>query len=243
MFKKRYGFVAMLFLLFLIIGSSAAVNQDITNDGTFNDVQDVINQGNVGSGDIIYLNNHTFTGSGSEISVNKNGITIDGSINPDKGGTGSETSTLDANNLSRVINIGGASNVVLKNIIFTNGNLVGNDKQFSVNGAGIYNSGSNLTLENCEISNCSATSDYVSDIHGALYSTNKISMSNCVLKNNKACNYYDKPMSGYVVRLAVFEGSMVNCTVRDNFVYSKGLMTTGISMYGSLSNRVANVKL
>lgn len=43
MFKKRYGFVAMLFLLFLIIGSSAAVNQDITNDGTFNDVQDVIN--------------------------------------------------------------------------------------------------------------------------------------------------------------------------------------------------------
>ena len=242
MFRKIYCFVAIFCLLFFIIGNVAAANQDLTNDGTFSDVQNVVNQANVGSGDVIYLNNHSFTGSGSEISVNKNGITIDGSINPNKGGTGNEVSTLDAKNLSRVINIDGANDVVLKNIIFTNGNLVGSNNQFAINGAGIYNTGSNLVLDNCEITNCSITSNYVCEVNGVIYSNKKISMSNCVLKSNKACSYYTGVGNGFGVRLMVFEGSIVNCTVQNNFVFSGVAMATGISMYGSLTNRVSNVK-
>lgn len=143
MVKKIFAVVGSALLFLLIIGASSAADIDINNDGTFSDVQNGINQAR--SGDTIYLNNHTFTGSGSEISVaggwfsNKDEITIDGSINPNKGGTGNEMSTLDAKSSSRVFNIG-ASSITLKNIIITNGKYSGRD----ANGAGVYSSGSNL---------------------------------------------------------------------------------------------------
>ena len=85
MVKKIIAVVGSALLFLLIIGASSAADIDINNDGTFSDVQNGINQAR--SGDTIYLNNHTFTGSGSEISVaggwfsNKDEITIDGSIN------------------------------------------------------------------------------------------------------------------------------------------------------------------
>ena len=94
MVKKIFAVVGSALLFLLIIGASSAADIDINNDGTFSDVQNGINQAQ--SGDTIYLNNHTFAGSGSEISVaggwfsNKDKITIDGSINPNKGGTGNE---------------------------------------------------------------------------------------------------------------------------------------------------------
>lgn len=84
MVKKIFAVVGSALLFLLIIGASSAADIDINNDGTFSDVQNGINQAQ--SGDTIYLNNHTFTGSGSEISVaggwfsNKDKITIDGSI-------------------------------------------------------------------------------------------------------------------------------------------------------------------
>lgn len=130
MVKKIFAVVGSALLFLLIIGASSAADIDINNDGTFSDVQNGINQAR--SGDTIYLNNHTFTGSGSEISVaggwfsNKDEITIDGSINPNKGGTGNEMSTLDAKSSSRVFNIG-ASSITLKNIIITNGKYSGRD--------------------------------------------------------------------------------------------------------------------
>ena len=241
MVKKIFAVVGLALLFLLIIGASSAADIDINNDGTFNDVQNGINQAR--SGDTIYLNNHTFTGSGSEISVaggwfsNKDEITIDGSINPNKGGTGNEMSTLDAKSSSRVFNIG-ASSITLKNIIITNGKYSGRD----ANGAGVYSSGSNLVLENCVISNCEASSSSRGDVHSALYSENTVTLSRCTLVNNKATSTYNTVTNSYVVRTASFDGSMTDCIVRDNYVSSIGAMAIGITIVGSSSNKVSNTK-
>ena len=240
MVKKIFAVVGSALLFLLIIGASSAADIDINNDGTFSDVQNGINQAR--SGDTIYLNNHTFTGSGSEISVaggwfsNKDKITIDGSINPSKGGTGNEMSTLDAKSSSRVFNIG-ASSITLKNIIITNGKYSGRD----ANGAGVYSSGSNLVLENCVISNCEASSSR-GDVHSALYSENTVTLSRCTLVNNKATTTYNTVTNSYVVRTASFDGSMTDCIVRDNYVSSIGAMAIGITIVGSSSNKVSNTK-
>lgn len=61
MVKKIFAVVGSALLFLLIIGASSAADIDINNDGTFSDVQNGINQAQ--SGDTIYLNNHTFTGS------------------------------------------------------------------------------------------------------------------------------------------------------------------------------------
>ena len=241
MVKKIFAVVGSALLFLLIIGASSAADIDINNDGTFSDVQNGINQAQ--SGDTIYLNNHTFTGSGSEISVaggwfsNKDKITIDGSINPSKGGTGNEMSTLDAKSSSRVFNIG-ASSITLKNIIITNGKYSGRD----ANGAGVYSSGSNLVLENCVISNCEASSSSRGDVHSALYSENTVTLSRCTLVNNKATSTYNTVTNSYVVRTASFDGSMTDCIVRDNYVSSIGTMAIGITIVGSSSNKVSNTK-
>ena len=241
MVKKIFAVVGSALLFLLIIGASSAADIDINNDGTFSDVQNGINQAR--SGDTIYLNNHTFTGSGSEISVdggwfsNKDKITIDGSINPNKGGTGNEMSILDAKLSSRVFNIG-ASSITLKNIIITNGKYSGRD----ANGAGVYSSGSNLVLENCVISNCEASSSSRGDVHSALYSENTVTLSRCTLVNNKATSTYNTVTNSYVVRTASFDGSMTDCIVRDNYVSSIGTMAIGITIVGSSSNKVTNTK-
>ena len=241
MVKKIFAVVALALLFLLIIGASSAADIDINNDGTFSDVQNGINQAR--SGDTIYLNNHTFTGSGSEISVaggwfsNKDKITIDGSINPNKGGTGNEMSIVDAKLSSRVFNIG-ASSITLKNIIITNGKYSGRD----ANGAGVYSSGSNLVLENCVISNCEASSSSRGDVHSALYSENTVTLSRCTLVNNKATSTYNTVTNSYVVRTASFDGSMTDCIVRDNYVSSIGTMAIGITIVGSSSNKVTNTK-
>ena len=241
MVKKIFAVVGSALLFLLIIGASSAADIDINNDGTFSDVQNGINQAR--SGDTIYLNNHTFTGSGSEISVaggwfsNKDEITIDGSINPNKGGTGNEMSTLNAKSSSRVFNIG-ASSITLKNIIITNGKYSGRD----ANGAGVYSSGSNLVLENCVISNCEASSSSRGDVHSALYSENTVTLSRCTLVNNKATSTYNTVTNSYVVRTASFDGSMTDCIVRDNYVSSIGAMAIGITIVGSSSNKVSNTK-
>ena len=241
MVKKIFAVVGSALLFLLIIGASSAADIDINNDGTFSDVQNGINQAQ--SGDTIYLNNHTFAGSGSEISVaggwfsNKDKITIDGSINPNKGGTGNEMSTLDAKSSSRVFNIG-ASSITLKNIIITNGKYSGRD----ANGAGVYSSGSNLVLENCVISNCEASSSSRGDVHSALYSENTVTLSRCTLVNNKATSTYNTVTNSYVVRTASFDGSMTDCIVRDNYVSSIGAMAIGITIVGSSSNKVSNTK-
>ena len=241
MVKKIFAVVGSALLFLLIIGASSAADIDINNDGTFSDVQNGINQAQ--SGDTIYLNNHTFTGSGSGISVaggwfsNKDKITIDGSINPSKGGTGNEMSTLDAKSSSRVFNIG-ASSITLKNIIITNGKYSGRD----ANGAGVYSSGSNLVLENCVISNCEASSSSRGDVHSALYSENTVTLSRCTLVNNKATSTYNTVTNSYVVRTASFDGSMTDCIVRDNYVSSIGTMAIGITIVGSSSNKVSNTK-
>ena len=220
----------MTFLFFLIlIGDSFAATVDVNNDGDFDDVSAAISQ--AGSGGTVYLNNHSFKGLGSQISISRtfNGITIDGSINPNNGGLGSEKSTLDANGLSRIFSISG-SNIVLKNIILTNGFLSGNNNE----GAGFHNTGNNLKLVNCEITHCTASG---TNAHSAFYSGSQypITFDNCIIANNTATSSH-----GNIVRTGYYKGIMNNTLVADNTVTTSNPQAVGISCYDGDTNTVAN---
>lgn len=92
---RKIGVITVAILcIFLFMNFSFASTVDITEDGEFKDIEEIIDDN---PGDTyIYLNNHTFVGDGQQLDINKDNITIDGSINPDSGGTGDEMSTIDA---------------------------------------------------------------------------------------------------------------------------------------------------
>lgn len=134
------------------------------NGNTFNDIQTTIT--NSKDGDVIYLGNTTFTGDKLVINVDKQ-VTIDGSING-----GSETSILDAKELSGIFNIT-ADNVIIKNVILVNGksHLIG----------GILWDGLNGTVINSKFINNSA------QWGGAIaFPKDKASVINCTFIKNSA---------------------------------------------------------
>lgn len=162
------------------------------NGENFSDIQTVID--NAKDGDTIYLNNHTFKGNGTEIIVNKS-ITIDGSHE----GVNGETSTLDADYLSRVFNIK-SSNVILQNLILTHGNTTSKGGAGHWDGANgtmtnveVYDSvsqeggafrftGENMTIDSCKFHNCNSTGDGGGiDLIGV-----NQTVINCEIYNNKA---------------------------------------------------------
>ena len=112
-----------------------ATNQDLLTDvtlngGSFEDIQSAINTANVG--DTIYLNGGTYTGSGAQITVNKQ-INIYGGTQDDL----NLPATLNAQESSRIFKIT-APNVNISSIIFTNGK--------EDNGGAIYWTGANGTV-------------------------------------------------------------------------------------------------
>ncbi|MEG5039049.1 MULTISPECIES: DUF4347 domain-containing protein [unclassified Microcoleus] len=89
----------------------------------------------------------TLTSGQLDIPAGKN-ITIDGAAAPGL--------TISGNNTSRVIRIGGSTNVTLKNLIVANGKVSGIDpnNETTSAGGGIQTGGSStLTLENCQVNN------------------------------------------------------------------------------------------
>ena len=169
----------------------SAGNDDILNtDGSFSDIQTMIDSAN--EGDTIVLSGN-YAGTGSQININKT-ITIDGN-----------NFKLDGKHSSRIFNVR-ADNVTLKNIIFINGNTTasggavywkatgGNiiNCQFSDNhakdGGAVYFRGSNGNIEdsvfennsayyngavymnsaNGQITGCNFTNNYATDSAGAL---------------------------------------------------------------------------
>ncbi|WP_445240499.1 DUF4347 domain-containing protein [Microcoleus vaginatus] len=89
----------------------------------------------------------TLTSGQLDIPAGKN-ITVDGAAAPGL--------TISGNNTSRVIRIGGSTNVTLKNLIVANGKVSGIDpnNEATSAGGGIQTGGSStLTLENCQVNN------------------------------------------------------------------------------------------
>ena len=90
-----------LLLAILVLFSLSAVSADEihVNGTSFSNVSTAINSTN--NGDVVFLDNQIFTGTGTEIGFTKSNIVICGGHSLGDG----ETSTLDANGKSRIMSI------------------------------------------------------------------------------------------------------------------------------------------
>lgn len=227
---RKIGVITVAILcIFLFMNFSFASTVDITEDGEFKDIEEIIDDN---PGDTyIYLNNHTFVGDGQQLDINKDNITIDGSINPDSGGTGDEMSTIDADSLSRVMEIRSDS-VILKNLIITNG-FIGIDED-DARGAAAIIRGTDITFINCIIMNCEVLSNHAqatATIHIASSDSCIVNLINSTLCNNRVNTTGLDTSEGTSARVAYLRGSMINCNVYDNYVYSAHGTAVGVSFY------------
>ena len=130
---------------------------------TFQDIQDAIDAAS--DGDTILLNSQLYTGSGTQINVNKNQLTI----------IGSDGCTL-INSDGRTFYVTG-HNVTLKNIVIEN-----STSQLNIQGGAIFWAGANGT-----VSNCNFTNNRISRYGGAIYWTGANgTVSNCYFTKNEA---------------------------------------------------------
>ena len=140
-----------------------------TYDGTFNALQDKIDNA---AGVLVLENDYANTDN-----FNQNGISISKSLTIDGNGY-----TIDALKKGRIFQVT-ASNVILKNINFINGNIYGSGST-SRGGGAVYWTGSNGILSGCNFTNndCSGYSH-----GGAVYwsGSNGI-LSGCNFTNNSA---------------------------------------------------------
>ena len=143
----------------------------------------------------VFLNGKTYTGNGTQITLNKP-IIIDGASSANS----NQTSILDGNFSSRIFYISGTHNITLKNIIFQNA---------KVNGDGycIYQDIGNLTVENCEFRDINNTVTRAID-GGVIHSG---ANSNIYLENVKAYNIFLKS-SNYIDGFFMHIGE--NCKVK-----------------------------
>lgn len=190
--------ILMLILTFTSVSASDNVTDEIAvvddvdvvdnpvSGNTFGDIQKSVNSAK--SNDVIELNG-TYTSSGSAIKVTKN-LVFDG---------GANGATLDAKGKSGIFTTASDCKVTLKNINFINakgGVVCDND--------GLWPSGGNLIIENCNFTDClcnnvvmlkasqcsvtnsnfagnNATGDY-----GCIISSDKCTLTNCSFTKNSA---------------------------------------------------------
>ena len=190
--------ILMLILTFTSVSASDNVTDEIAvaddvdvvdnpvSGNTFGDIQKSVNSAK--SNDVIELNG-TYTSSGSAIKVTKN-LVFDG---------GANGATLDAEGKSGIFTTASDCKVTLKNINFINakgGVVCDND--------GLWPSGGNLIIENCNFTDClcndvvmlkasqcsvtnsnfagnNATGDY-----GCIISSDKCTLTNCSFTKNSA---------------------------------------------------------
>ncbi|MCL2156622.1 MAG: right-handed parallel beta-helix repeat-containing protein [Methanobrevibacter sp.] len=162
---KKMIFTILLLFLFSIALSN--VNAAEINISSSDNLGETI--ANAAAGDIINLNNGTYTNNVTNITINKN-LTIQGN------GQAKDV-IIDAQRMGRIFTISGTLNLTFTNITFINGNITGN-------GGTIYNtySGTRLTFINCEFINNTASS-YGGAIH--TYSNN-FEVINCTFTSNRA---------------------------------------------------------
>jgi hypothetical protein len=124
--------------------------------------------------------------------------------------------TLNGNNSSRLFFVNGAQTVVLAGLTLTGGNGVGT----SPSGAGgaIYNSGGNLTLNQCTLANNAATG--TSAVGGAIrHGSGTLTLNRCTIANNTS-SASGSTAGG--IGIAAGSATLNQCTLSGNSAASSG---------------------
>ncbi|WP_296862809.1 hypothetical protein [uncultured Methanobrevibacter sp.] len=166
-------------------------NGSIVTGGTFSDLNTLIQNA---ENELILNDDYSYSdGDLDDITISKNGFTIDGNGH-----------TINAMSKSRIFYIT-AENVVLKNIQFINGSN-------GVRGGAIHWNGENGTLSNCNFINNMATGTY-SGGGGAVYINSNCKVVNCNFTNNQVPDSYEGGAIYFYNN-----GNVTNC----NFVNNTG---------------------
>ena len=119
--NRKLIILALFILIFYISITSVTA-------ASFNDVQDKIDTAT--GGDDVYLDNTTYDGSGTEITIDKD-LRVHGGSASDP----NRKSTLNAKKLSRIFNVQGNHNVSFINLNIINGKATGYNRM----GGAVYN--------------------------------------------------------------------------------------------------------
>ena len=156
-------------------------------------------------GDTIFLKNLTYTGSGSEIVVDKQ-VTIVGGFSLDDG----LMATLNARNLSQIFVIS-ADNVVLRNINFNYGNA-------ATNGGAIYWTGKNGNMSYCNFFNNTAMT-----YGGAVYwNSLNGNVANVIFTDNAAKDDTSYDYGGGAIYWKAANGKLSNAKFINNYARRGG---------------------
>ncbi|MBE6502195.1 MAG: hypothetical protein E7Z79_07105 [Methanobrevibacter thaueri] len=173
-------------------GSYTPGNGSIVTGGTFSDLNTLIQNA---ENELILNDDYSYSyGDLDDITISKNGFTIDGNGH-----------TINAMSKSRIFYIT-AENVVLKNIQFINGSN-------GVRGGAIHWNGENGTLSNCNFINNMATGTYSGGGGGAVYINSNCKVVNCNFTNNQVSDSYEGGAIYFYNN-----GNVTNC----NFVNNTG---------------------
>ena len=201
-----------------------SANHDLSGLTTFEELQNYLDTQSFSDGDVLYLGNHSLTGS-SAIDVNIANIVISGGTE----GNPTALSTLTANGCN-IFNLN-AAGITLQNLAFVDGT--------NTEGGAIYieYTATGTTIQGCVFSNNKAPyEDYGSysnpGIGGSIYCTApNLSVSNCNFSDCEASNggaiYLDSYANGAVINDCTFSNNNASCyyTQRDQWSprqYNKG---------------------
>jgi hypothetical protein len=159
----------------------------------------------------------TLSGRQLELSQPSSRVTIDG---------GSAGITLDANGISRILQVDNNVNATLNHLTVQNGDAVPN-ATFARHGGAIDNLGI-LTLTNCTIRANSANGPVVGDIFpegGGIYNdSGALTLTGCTVESNSAL------AAGGGMEIAGGTVTLNSCTIQSNFVTSQGGNGGGIQV-------------
>ncbi|MCL2156623.1 MAG: right-handed parallel beta-helix repeat-containing protein [Methanobrevibacter sp.] len=253
--KKIVFTILLLFLFSIALSNVNAAEINITSSDNLG--------GTIASataGDIINLDNGTYTNNVTNITINKN-LTIQGN------GSAKDV-IIDAQKLGRIFSINTNNlNLTFINITFINGNITGNggaiyvgyggtrltlidcvfDNNTAYSGGAVYNSGNNFSVLNCTFTN--NTINYIEAYGGAVYNSgNNFSVINSTFTNNKAvCNgtdpSFDGAFGGAIYSYYNNNFSATNCNFTNNTASSNNVLYYGSyvpayggAVYGSSSS-------
>ncbi len=196
------------------VDPSLGSNEYHVSGTSFSDIQSVIDSSS--DGDIIFLDNQSFMGTGTSINITKQLTIYGGSFIGD-----SSQSTFGAQGLSSIFNVS-ASNVVLNNINFIYA-------WSTSNGSAVYWSGVNGSIVNCSFVNCSSHSVRLSTAGGAVFWEGvNGSIVNCSFVNCSADFF------GGAVYWSGVNGSVVDCSFVNSSSYMGGSAVYWSGVNGSM---------
>ena len=158
-----------------------------------------------------------------------------GIIDTDLNITGEGRVIIDADNNNRILYVFNTSNVVIKNLIFTNGYIT---EALDESGALIGSAG-NLTIDNCTFANSKSEKN-----GGAIYNAGNLKVIGCTFENNTAeeCGgaiFTQKSGNGIIPSLSVDNSVFRNNTAKGKSRYGGGAIyvqqaADGVSIVNSI---------